>query len=133
MTTKRVQISRPSRWRISPFAVKLWAQMLELEQGQRNRHGELVSEADRDALRDTWIALAAEIGASKFYHEPHRILDDRQPWPWVHDAGQLQNWEESRQIRDLLNAALLETARATAAQRRAKRAQAEPQSEPKAL
>ena len=106
MHTKRTPISRESRWRVTPFAVKLWAQILELQQQPRNEHGELASDADRDALRDTWFALAAEIGANKFLHEPHRVIGN-QPWSWIHDPGQLRNWEESSAIRDLLNFALL--------------------------
>src|SRR5262249_11222360 len=104
--SKRVPINRELRWKISPFAIKLWAQILELQQQPRDQHGELASDADRDALRDAWFALAAEIGANKFLHEPHRVIGI-QPWSWTRDPGQLRNWEESRQIRDLLNFALL--------------------------
>jgi hypothetical protein len=106
MPTKRTAIVRESRWRVTPFAIKLWAQILELQQQPRDRHGELASDSDRNALRETWNALAADIGASKFLHEPHRIKGDR-PWDWIHDTYQLQMWEESRQVRDALNCALL--------------------------
>jgi|SRR5262245_42993071 len=110
---KRTPINREQRWRITPFATRLWAQILELQQQPRDQHGDLASEADRDALHHTWVALAHEIGANKFLHEPHRVIGNT-PWSWIHDPGQLRNWEESRQIRDLLNCALLDQTRVAA-------------------
>jgi hypothetical protein len=91
----------------------IWRLVLELQQQPRDGHGELCEE-DRVALRDATAELARVVGFSKFELEPGTCPDE--PWPWAvatNNSVQLRRWQESKQIRDALNAALLA---ATAAQ-----------------
>jgi hypothetical protein len=107
MGTKRVPISRKMRRQVSPAAVQIWRTILEIQAQPRNDRGELCEE-NRVALRDAMAELAHVVGFSKFELEPSTVPDE--PWPWVVATGnsvQLERWQQSKEIRDALNRALL--------------------------
>jgi hypothetical protein len=111
MPNKRIPLHRASKWRITPLALQLWRMCLEIRsQGLRDMRGAL-SDEDTAALRDVMHQLSREVGFCRFTITPDAIEDE--PWGWAVATGnrlQLARWQESREIRDLLNAALLQQA-----------------------
>jgi hypothetical protein len=106
MVTRRIPLQRHTRWRVSATALQIWRTILEIQAQPRDARGDL-SEADYAAERAGVDALAAAMGFSRLTIEPHRVQD--QPWNWITDNQvQMERWAEGKEIRDVLNRALME-------------------------
>ena len=113
MVTKRVPISRRMQWHITPTAVRIWQVVLEVSAQPRDAKGEL-SDENQSALRDALDALAKEVGYQRLTIEPDRVGDE--PWSWIgNNPLQMQRWQQGKEIRDALNAALLKQSQRVAA------------------
>jgi hypothetical protein len=93
------------QWRITNAAVEIWRIVLEVGSQPRNAKGEL-SDENQAALRAALDALAKEVGYPRLTIEPDRVGDE--PWSWINNNPlQMQRWQQGKEIRDALNAALI--------------------------
>jgi hypothetical protein len=109
MPAKRTTVSRRQHWRITPTAVSIWKIVCEIQAQPRDRRGQLSPEDDI-ALRDACIALAREVGFSKFDVgiELAVGVGDEPPDYFRNNSAQLQVWQEAKQIKTALDRALLQ-------------------------